>query len=392
MRLWFAGLFVWLGLLVAMGLAGIVLPDNTPSWLIVTLEPVTFISLCLTALWLFNKPGARPFGGQSQSGYAQELERKGLLVSTSYRARRAFQVAEFEDEGSSYFIELENGAVLYLCGQYLYEYEPTDDDPELKQGRRFPCAEFTIRRRRQKGFIVDILCGGMVIEPQILAPPFSEADFQNDKAPEDGEVISDKTYDQIKFERTRGAEPIVSIVTMAQSTLSIRAATAADAETLTEFARRTFHDAFASMNSPENMKTYMSQNFTPQKISAQLADPRAIFLIAEIEAAPVAFAKLYDGDVPGCVSGYAPVEIERFYVDRLFHGQGVAQTLMQDCFDRAKQLGHGTIYLSVWENNHRAIAFYRKYGFDVVGSHVFHVGDEAQNGLWMERRLQEPSQ
>src|SRR5262245_22196308 len=177
-----------------------------------------------------------------------------------------------------------------------------------------------------------------------------------------------------------------------KSTLSIRVATISDAEMMTEFAWRTFHDAFAPMNSPDNMEAYMSQNFTLQKFSAQIADPRATFLIAEIEATPVAFAKLYDGDVPICVSGLAPVEIERFYVDRQFHGKGVAQTLMQACFDRARQSGHGTIYLGVWENNHRAIAFYRKCGFDVVGSHVFQLGDEAQNDLLMERRLQEPSQ
>jgi ribosomal protein S18 acetylase RimI-like enzyme len=177
-----------------------------------------------------------------------------------------------------------------------------------------------------------------------------------------------------------------------KSTLSIRVATISDAEMMTEFAWRTFHDAFAPMNSPDNMEAYMSQNFTLQKFSAQIADPRATFLIAEIETTPVAFAKLYDGEVPICVSGLAPVEIERFYVDRQFHGKGVAQTLMQACFDRARQSGHGTIYLGVWENNHRAIAFYRKCGFDVVGSHVFQLGDEAQNDLLMERRLQEPSQ
>ena len=179
---------------------------------------------------------------------------------------------------------------------------------------------------------------------------------------------------------------------MIKFTPSIRIATAADAEMLTEFARRTFHDAFAPMNSPENMEAYMSQNFTSRIFSAQLADRRAIFLIAEIETTLAAFAKLYDGDVPDCVGGFAPVEIERFYVDRQFHGMGVAQTLMQACFDRARQSGHETVYLGVWENNHRAIAFYRKCGFDVVGSHVFQMGDEAQNDLLMEKRLQELEQ
>jgi len=177
-----------------------------------------------------------------------------------------------------------------------------------------------------------------------------------------------------------------------ETTLSIRAASAADAETLTELARRTFYDAFAPMNSPENMEAYMTRNFTQQILSAQLSDPRVTFLIAEIEAMPVAFAKLFNGDVPDCVGGIAPVEIERFYVDHRFHGKGVAQTLMEACFDSARQSGHKTVYLGVWENNHRAIAFYRKCGFEVVGSHVFQMGFEAQNDILMERRLQEPAQ
>lgn len=159
---------------------------------------------------------------------------------------------------------------------------------------------------------------------------------------------------------------------------------------LTELAWSTFHDAFAPMNSPENMEAYMSENFTLQKFSAQLADTRVTFMIAELEATPVAFAKLYVGDAPSCVRGSAPIEIERFYVDQRFHGRGVAHTLMQACLDRAGQSGHKTVYLSVWEDNHRAIAFYRKWGFEIVGSQVFQLGDEAQNGLLMERSLQEP--
>lgn len=171
-------------------------------------------------------------------------------------------------------------------------------------------------------------------------------------------------------------------------TPSIRPATMADVEMLTELAARTFYDAFASTNTPESMEAYMSKAFTLRQLSAELADPHATFLIAEVEAIPVAFAKLYDGEVPDCVGGSAAIEIERFYVDRQFHGSGVAQTLMQACLDYAAQAGHRTVCLGVWEHNPRAIAFYRKHGFEIAGSHVFQMGDEAQNDFWMVRELQ----
>jgi len=177
-----------------------------------------------------------------------------------------------------------------------------------------------------------------------------------------------------------------------KTSISIRMATAADAEMLTELAWRTFHDAFASMNTRETIEAYMSQAFNMRQLSSELADPCATFLIAEIEGTPVGYVKLLAGDAPDCVKGDAPVEIVRFYVDRQFHGGGVARTLMQACLHHAKRSGHQTIFLGVWEHNSRAIAFYRKWEFEIVGSHVFQMGDEAQNDFWMERRLQELEQ
>lgn len=165
-----------------------------------------------------------------------------------------------------------------------------------------------------------------------------------------------------------------------------------DAEALTGLAARTFYDAFAPTNTPESMEAYMSQAFTAQQVSSELADPRATFLIAEIEGTPAGYAKLLAGEAPDCVKGEAPIEIIRFYVDQQFHGSGVAHTLMQACFDLAKQLGHQTIFLGVWEHNPRAITFYRKWKFEIVGSHVFQMGDEAQNDFWMARELQTSTQ
>lgn len=136
----------------------------------------------------------------------------------------------------------------------------------------------------------------------------------------------------------------------------------------------------------------MSQAFTVRQISSEMADPRAMFLIAEIEGASAGYAKLLAGEVPDCVKGDAPVEIIRFYVDQQFHGGGVAHTLMQACFDQAKQSCYETIFLGVWEHNPRAIAFYRKWKFEIVGSHVFQMGDEAQNDFWLARALPNSTQ
>jgi hypothetical protein len=128
----------------------------------------------------------------------EDLEKQDLLIREKFDATRAFQVEEFEDEGTQYFVELKNGSVLFLCGQYLYGYEPMGDAPKLKQPRKFPCTEFTILRDKRDGLIVDVVCGGKVIEPEGEAPHFTEADYESGRLPEDGQIISDRRYDEIK--------------------------------------------------------------------------------------------------------------------------------------------------------------------------------------------------
>lgn len=167
----------------------------------------------------------------------------------------------------------------------------------------------------------------------------------------------------------------------------IRHATAEDAARLTELAARTFYDAFADMNKPENMQAYMREAFTVPQLTAELNDPRASFLLAEVDDAPAGYAKLSNGAAPACITGAKPIELVRLYVAQQYLGAGIGNDLMRACMDEARSLGHQTIYLGVWEHNTRAQAFYFKWDFTVVGSHIFQMGDDAQLDWLMQRAL-----
>ena len=93
---------------------------------------------------------------------------------------------EFEDEGL----------------HYLYDYEPISDDPELNQPRSFPCTEFTVRRHKKDGYVVDIVGGGTVLEPEVMAPAFGNKVWRAKRIPEDGQVITSASYDDLKREHT----------------------------------------------------------------------------------------------------------------------------------------------------------------------------------------------
>jgi ribosomal protein S18 acetylase RimI-like enzyme len=78
------------------------------------------------------------------------------------------------------------------------------------------------------------------------------------------------------------------------------------------------------------------------------------------------------------VKGERPLELARIYVLREWHGRGIAAALMRHCLEEAQHQGARTLWLGVWEQNHRAQAFYRKYGFEDVGWHLFHIGKDPQ--------------
>jgi hypothetical protein len=129
--------------------------------------------------------------------FADELEAQKLLASTSFRADRAFRVGKSGEAGPHYFLELEDGGILHLSGNYLYDYEPIDGAP-----RHFPCTEFTVRRHAEIGYVVDLICGGLVIEPEVEAPPYSVRDIAERGVPEDGEILPGVSFDQLRRERT----------------------------------------------------------------------------------------------------------------------------------------------------------------------------------------------
>jgi ribosomal protein S18 acetylase RimI-like enzyme len=169
--------------------------------------------------------------------------------------------------------------------------------------------------------------------------------------------------------------------------LNIRRATIADAKALVDLAARIYYETFAAVNTPENMEAYMSTSFALRQFQSELEDSQAAFYVAEVENAFGGYAKLLATQPPACVTGPAPIELVRFYVDRQWQGTGVAAKLLERCLTDAKRQGFRTMYLGVWEHNDRAIAFYRKWDFTRVGDHIFQMGDDPQTDWWMMRPL-----
>jgi hypothetical protein len=105
--------------------------------------------------------------------------RRSRAVCTTYDVVEALRVREFEDEGSSYYLRLSDGRVLFLTGQYMYEYEDE---------RAFPCTRFTLERAPESQLFLALTELGPPLAPSAILPPFTEAELRAG-LPADGALL-----------------------------------------------------------------------------------------------------------------------------------------------------------------------------------------------------------
>ena len=159
----------------------------------------------------------------------------------------------------------------------------------------------------------------------------------------------------------------------------IRRGVASDAAALATFATRTFAEAFGDFTANADMQEHLAATYRPDLQARELADPAVVTLLALQDERIVAFAQVRrNANAPACVTLPDAVELQRLYADRSVHGTGLSMRLMQRALDAARELGGRYAWLGVWERNDRAMAFYRKAGFEDIGSTHYVVGSDRQ--------------
>jgi len=159
---------------------------------------------------------------------------------------------------------------------------------------------------------------------------------------------------------------------------------------LQQIARDTFYQTFAESNTKENMQDYLENGFSTDNVTAELNDEHSAFYFAKIAEEVIGYLKLNFGQSQTELKDDEAVEIERIYVLNEYHGKKVGQMLYDKAIEIAKQQKANYVWLGVWEENPRAISFYKKKGFVEFDKHIFKLGDDEQTDIMMKLRLIPP--
>lgn len=168
---------------------------------------------------------------------------------------------------------------------------------------------------------------------------------------------------------------------LAPNSVTVRLARTSDVSALAALAESTFRETYGRFNTPADMDAYCLQHHAAEVIGKEIASRGVEFIVCEHAAELIAFAQLVQNETTHHLLAEAPMEVHRFYVAAPWLGCGIAQSLMSDLKVRAQRCHADYLWLGVWEKNARALAFYKKCGFAVIGEQTFKLGEDIQGDL-----------
>lgn len=168
--------------------------------------------------------------------------------------------------------------------------------------------------------------------------------------------------------------------------VQLRIGVADDAKLLAQLGAVCFSEAFARHNDPEDFKNYLAEAFDEEKIKQELLDSELTFIIAFDESnEPAGYAKLNRKETPKELNKQEAIQLQRIYVRQQIKGKKVGALLMQKCIDILLAEKRKVLWLGVWQENYDAIAFYKKWGFEIFGVKQFIIGNKVDDDYVMKK-------
>ena len=160
-----------------------------------------------------------------------------------------------------------------------------------------------------------------------------------------------------------------------------------DIKKLQTIAKQTFTETFGSQNTAEDLAKFLNEEYDFNKLKSEVTDPESFYYFCYFNDELAGYLKLNIGSAQTESDYPESLEIQRIYVLQKYQGQKIGLSMMQHAIAVAKKIKKSQVWLGVWEKNLKAQAFYRKSGFEKVGSHDFVLGDDIQNDYILVKEL-----
>ncbi|MDP3927481.1 MAG: GNAT family N-acetyltransferase [Bacteroidota bacterium] len=155
---------------------------------------------------------------------------------------------------------------------------------------------------------------------------------------------------------------------------------------LAEIGASTFYETFAADNTEEDMQAYIGKTYAPKQIALNLAEPNIHYYLIYQGTEVMGYIKTIVQFEVEKLEGKT-LELEKIYLRKEAHGSGMAKVLMDAAIQLARTEKANNLYLGVWQENERALAFYKKSGFEIYNTRQFKLGARVCEDFLLRLRI-----
>ena len=148
-------------------------------------------------------------------------------------------------------------------------------------------------------------------------------------------------------------------------------ATPNDINLITQLGKTTFFEAHSTSGTKEDLEAYLNKAYEHEAFLEELNDPKNIYYLIYFNDQPAGFSKIVLDRPDASISNHNVTKLDRIYILKEYYDKKLGVELFNFNLELSKKSNQKGMWLYVWIKNERAIIFYKKMGFEIVGSYDF---------------------
>ncbi|CAN5622754.1 hypothetical protein BH11BAC1_BH11BAC1_13110 [soil metagenome] len=141
----------------------------------------------------------------------------------------------------------------------------------------------------------------------------------------------------------------------------------------------TVEEAHRDSCSAAELNEYLENNYNDDAIKKELSDIKNIYNIIYFKEQPAGFSKIIFNCSHPNIQPENVAKLDRIYLLKEYHNLKLGYELLKSNLELSKNNGQEGVWLFTWIHNKKAVNFYLKTGFTIIGTHQFKVTETRYN-------------
>jgi ribosomal protein S18 acetylase RimI-like enzyme len=164
-----------------------------------------------------------------------------------------------------------------------------------------------------------------------------------------------------------------------QHEITITTAVAGNASLLAQLGKQTFVESHGPSAAQQVIEEYTARNYTTTVFDSLIKDATNLIYILNVGTKAAGYSMMKVNAPHPQIASSNVAKLDRLYLLKEFHDLKLGWRLLQFNISLAKSQQQNAMWLYAWKGNERAVNFYKKAGFEIIGSHDFKLTETHAN-------------